>query len=194
MRTPSVPGGSAAEFESLLRPHLRHLYQTAYRFTGTRADAEDLVQDVLVKLYPRLSELRTVDQLRPWLARVLYRAFVDEWRRRGRRGEQVAPVAQDGAETGTDPMDRLPCVSPGPEQETQAGLIRARLDAALATLNPEQRAVVALHDMEGYTLEELASLLDCPTGTLKSRLHRARARLRIELDMEPLSALERVEG
>ncbi|OOG23303.1 hypothetical protein B1C78_11805 [Thioalkalivibrio denitrificans] len=177
-----------------MRPHLRHLYQTAYRFTGTRADAEDLVQDVLVKLYPRLSELRTVDQLRPWVTRVLYRVFVDEWRRRGRRGEQVEAVAEEGAETGADPMDRLPSVSPGPEEETQSSLIRTRLAAALGTLNPEQRAVVALHDMEGYTLEELSSLLDCPTGTLKSRLHRARARLRVELDMEPLSALERVEG
>jgi RNA polymerase sigma factor (sigma-70 family) len=194
MRPSSVSGGPAAEFESLLRPYLRHLYQTAYRFTGARADAEDLVQDVLLKLYPRLSELRAVDRLRPWLTRVVYRAFVDEWRRRGRRGEQVEAGTEDGADVASDPMDRLPSENPGPEQEAQLGLDRARLEAALALLNPEQRAVVALHDMEGYSLEELVSVLDCPLGTLKSRLHRSRTRLRLALGMEPLSALDRVEG
>jgi RNA polymerase sigma factor (sigma-70 family) len=197
MFPPAVSVGStgrAADFESLMRPHLRHLYQTAYRFTGSQADAEDLVQEVLVKLYSRVDELRTVEQLRPWLTRVLYRQFVDEWRRRGRSGEQVEPRHDyDGAEASLDPMDRLPSETPGPEQEAERRLDLARLEMALSKLNPDQRALVVLHDMEGNTLEELSPVLDCPLGTLKSRLHRARNRLRLELGMEPSGALDRVQ-
>ncbi|MHB8745347.1 MAG: DUF423 domain-containing protein [Gammaproteobacteria bacterium] len=72
----------AVQFENLLRPHLEHLYRVAYRFAGNVCDAEDLVQDLLVKLYPKLSELTAVEQLRPWLARALYYHAIDK-RRRG---------------------------------------------------------------------------------------------------------------
>ena len=70
-----------ASFESLLAPHVDHLYRLAYRFTGNSHAAEDLVQDVLVKLYRMQGEIERLEKPRPWLARVLYHEYVDRWRR-----------------------------------------------------------------------------------------------------------------
>jgi RNA polymerase sigma factor (sigma-70 family) len=180
--------GAAGRFEELLRPHVDYLYRLAWRFTGNEADAEDLVQDLLLKLYPRAAELAALQSPRPWLARVLYRQYVDAVRQRSRR-PPADLIAGD-----EDPLAELPAETDGPEAHAERGELQARLLRALARLNPEQRAVVAMHDIEGYTLEELEKILDTPIGTLKSRLHRARAALREALGMEPFAPAQRVMG
>jgi len=178
-------------FEDLLRPQVEYLYRLAWRFTGSVADAEDLVQDVLVKLFPRTQELLEIERLRPWLARVLYNQYVDSVRQRSR-----SPIVElvSGADGEDNPLDALPTTKDGPEENAERTGQRERILRALDRLNPEQRAVVAMHDVEGYSLEELETLLETPLGTLKSRLHRARQRLRALLPMEPFSAVERVKG
>lgn len=163
-------------FDRLLRPHLDVLYRTAYRFTGSSADAEDLVQDVLVKLYPRLDELERIERLRPWLLRVLHNQFVDSQRRA--RRNPVALLRDPPGEERDEGLDRYAGEELGPEGRALQHADSERLERALAALWREHRAVVALHDMEGHTLVELSESLDVPIGTLKSRLHRARAHLR----------------
>jgi RNA polymerase sigma factor (sigma-70 family) len=182
---------AASNFEDLLRPQIEYLYQLAWRFTGGVADAEDLVQDLLVKLYPRIDELLDIEQLRPWLARVLYRQYVDSVRKRAR-----SPIARlvGGTEEDDDSLDAFPSMTDGPEEQAERHSLRERLLHALSRLSPEQRAVVTMHDVEGYSLEELESILETPLGTLKSRLHRARNRLRALLPMEPFEAGQRVSN
>ncbi|HTF16140.1 MAG TPA: RNA polymerase sigma factor [Burkholderiales bacterium] len=179
----------ALNFEDLLRPHVEYLYRLAWRFSGSVADAEDLVQDVLLKLYPRTQELLEIQRLRPWLARVLYHQYVDSFRQKAR--SPVVELVTD-AEGADDALDTTPAARDGPEEHAERNQWRERILAALQRLNPEQRAVVAMHDVEGYTLEELETILATPLGTLKSRLHRARERLRALLPMEPFSDGERV--
>jgi RNA polymerase sigma-70 factor (ECF subfamily) len=157
-------------FDALLRPHLDRLYRLAYRFTGSRDDAEDLVQELCVKLFPRIEELRRLEKPAPWLARALHNLFVDEARRK-----QKSPVQ------AVEELPEVASEAPGPDQLALGELTLERIEAALARLPPEQRAVLAWHDIEGYTLEELAGSHDLPLGTLKSRLHRARAALRQQL-------------
>ncbi len=153
------------------------------------ADAEDLVQDVLVKLYPRAQELFNIGQLRPWLAKVLYHQYIDSVRQRAR-----TPTADptNGSDGDDDPFDGLPAIQESPEEHAERGQWHERILRALDQLNPDQRAVVAMHDIEGYSLEELETILETPIGTLKSRLHRARDRLRQLLGMEPFPAAKRV--
>jgi RNA polymerase sigma factor (sigma-70 family) len=187
--------GAAQRFESLLRPHLADLYRLAYRFTGSREDAEDLVQDVLTKLYPRTRELSDVENLRPWLARVLYRQFVDNLRQYNRTpfaARQQSTPGNDDADN--DPLAALHGDVPEPAADVEQLQLRQRLQRALDSLSEEHRSVLMLHDVEGFTLKELETTLDAPLGTLKSRLHRARQRLRRELDeeMEPFSGAHRV--
>jgi len=182
---------AASKFEDLLRPQVEYLYRLAWRFTGSVADAEDLVQDVLLKLYPRTRELLDIERLRPWLAKVLYRQYIDFVRERAR--SPLVELAAD-SEGEDDPLDTLPALKDGPEDHAERSRLRERILAALERLSPEQRAVVTMHDVEGYSLEELETILETPLGTLKSRLHRARQRLRALLPMEPFSAGERVNS
>jgi RNA polymerase sigma factor (sigma-70 family) len=177
-------------FEDLLRPQVEYLYRLAWRFTGSVADAEDLVQDVLLKLYPRTQEMLEIQRLRPWLAKVLYHQYVDSVRQRART--PVLEVVGADADGKDDPMEEVPATTEGPEEHAERSGLRERILVALRQLNAEQRAVVAMHDVEGYSLEELEAMLETPLGTLKSRLHRARQRLRELLAMEPFSIRERV--
>ena len=182
---------AASKFEDLLRPQVEYLYRLAWRFTGSVADAEDLVQDLLLKLYPRTRELLDIERLRPWLAKVLYRQYIDFVRERAR--SPLVELAAD-SEGEDDPLDTLPALKDGPEDHAERSRLRERILAALERLSPEQRAVVTMHDVEGYSLDELETILETPLGTLKSRLHRARQRLRALLPMEPFSAGERVNS
>jgi RNA polymerase sigma-70 factor (ECF subfamily) len=183
----------ARQFEHLVRPHLDHLYRVAYRFSGNACDAEDLVQDLLVKLYPKVTELAAVEQLRPWLARALYHHAIDVSRRANRSAlDNRMHLVND--EDESDPLDSLPGYGYDPELATEQTLTQERLQSAFAKLSVEHRAVVAMHDIEGYSLDELTHLLDTPLGTLKSRLHRARTHLRALLTMEPNVAALRVIG
>ena len=161
-------------FEALIAPHIDYLYRVAYRFCGNQAGAEDLVQDLLIKLYPRVEELRRLEQIRPWLVRVLYRQFIDQVRQ-----NQRSPL--HGADDLADillPIDDMRT----PENEAEQDHLHKLLVKAMAKLNEEQRALISLHDIEGYTLQELEVMLETPLGTLKSRLHRTREKLRDTLE------------
>ncbi len=177
-----------ADFERLLAPYMDALYRLAYRFTGQRQDAEDLVQELLLRLYARRKQLHQVEELKPWLARSLYNLYIDTLRQR-----QRSPLGR--TDSDSEPHLSL-MVDPAPQPDNQAELSETekRLVAALDTLNESHRSLIILHDMEGYTLKELAQIFAIPTGTLKSRLHRARRNLRDQLDWEPFGPQQRVTG
>lgn len=166
-------GARRRQLETLLEPCLPRLYRLACRLTGSRVDAEDLFQDVLVTACTRLDEIAGLDKPVNWLARVMYNRFVDDRRRLGRRrltvvGEGELPGAGLAAlsDTGDDLHDYV--------WREQLHL----LERALAELGEGQRIVLLMHDAEGYTLKEIAEITGEPVGTQKSRLHRARRRLR----------------
>ena len=170
---------SSSGFETLLKPHLQRLYRLSFRLTRSKPEAEDLFQDVLVKAFDRLQELMTIDEPGSWLCRVMYNHFVDNKRRFARR--QLVTVDEsrlpeqsiEGLGGGSDPHLEA-------ERQQNAG----RLDRVLAMLSEEHRLVIVLHDVEGYKLSEIQDVTGDPLGTLKSRLHRARARLREILEAD----------
>ena len=164
----------AENFARLIKPHFDQLFRLAWRLTGTRQDAEDLVQEVLTELYEKYEILETVEDLRSWLCRVLYNRFVDSTRAQRRR-----PLALVGDDAGLEDAMR----SSGKTAADPADLDIAerrveRLQHGLSRLSEDHRRLLLLHDAEGYTLPELETLTGTPIGTLKSRLSRARARLR----------------
>ena len=156
-----------------MRPHFDRLYRLAWRLAGQKAEAEDLFQELLIKAFGKLDDLVHIDEPGSWLSRMMYNLFIDERRRYAR---QRLHTLEEAEMTG-DGIAGLP----GDEDPVrdQAQLERMlMLDAALSELSDEHRTIVLLHDTEGYKLTEIHELMDIPVGTVKSRLHRARARLR----------------
>ena len=177
------------QFKALIQPHLGRLYKLAYRFAGQRDDAEDLVQDILLKLFPRLDEMQAIEKLGPWLARVLYRHFIDRL-----RSKQRAPLHLVG-EDDDNILEDFSEERPGPAGLNDVAILQKRLQHSLNLLNEDQRVLVILHDVEGYTLQEIHTMYDVSIGTLKSRLNRARSRLRELLkNLEPFDTGRRVNG
>ena len=162
-----------SDFAAWVQPHFNTLYRLAYRLTANVHDAEDLFQDVLVKLYARFDELEEVREPGPWLNKVLYHHFVDDRRRYARQPlSLVDPEGDIESCKGVEPGESTP------EQDLASNQQQHRLKRALRQLSEEHREVVLLHDSEGYSLPELEAMTGVPIGTLKSRLHRARTRLR----------------
>lgn len=168
------------------------MYRFAFRLTGQQQDAEDLVQDVVVKLYNRLDELEAVDQLRPWLNRVLYRQFIDSVRRKGRRADwAISELARSGE---SDLLDDQPADLPDITDQLDLAKLRPVLDCLMRSLSPDQRTLMLLYDVDGWSQEEISRVLDIPLGTVKSRVYRCRASLRKKLQESPelLDAIGRV--
>jgi RNA polymerase sigma-70 factor (ECF subfamily) len=170
----------AAEFDLLMRGHVPTLYRYAYRWTRDVDQAEDLVQDALTRLYQEMPQLREIELLRPWAARVMYRIFVDTLRRS--RRSPVSYVGRSGS-TGAlleDEDEEIEAADStwDPVALTEQSLQRERIAAAWARLHQLHRVVLSLHEIEGYSLDEVATIIEVPLGTAKSRLHRARKHLR----------------
>lgn len=167
-------------FTALIRPHLERMYRLAYRLTGHREDAQDLVQDVLLKLHAQSNRLAEIGAVSTWLARVTYHQFIDDQRRyRSRR----LTLVEDPL-VSADP-DRAPALEASTEDLVQGEFTISRVLAAMEQLSDDHQLIIKLHDVEGYTITEIAEITGIPLGTVKSRRQRARERLHNLLDEGP---------
>ena len=167
-------------FEAEARPHLHTLYSTALRLTRSSVDAEDLVQDTLVRAYRFYDRFEAGTNFKAWLLRIQMNAFVNRYRRSTRErhvfdGVMATPVGEGVMSRAT--MRGL--TDPAGEAERQ--LIAREIQRAFDRLSDEARAMVLLADVEELSYKEIAQVLGCPIGTVMSRLHRARKQLQSAL-------------
>jgi RNA polymerase sigma-70 factor (ECF subfamily) len=173
----------APSWEQIVRDHSARVYRLAYRLTGNRHDAEDLTQETFVRVF------RSLDSYVPgtfegWLHRITTNLFLDTARRRAR-----IRMDATGDETAAWPArDDLG----SPERAYEHGNLDLDVQRALDELPPEYRAAVVLCDIEGLSYEEIAVTLGVKIGTVRSRIHRARARLRVALEHRRLEAVDEV--
>lgn len=154
--------GSRESFAALVRLHQARAFAVARAITLTREDAEDAVQDAFLHAYRALDRFRPDQPFGAWLNRIVANAALDIGRRRKVRD-----------------ADQLPETVAAPFRDPAADAeLRARLEAGLARLTERQRAVIVLHDVQGYTHGEIGGMLAIPEGTARSDLHHARAALR----------------
>lgn len=158
--------GDAAAFGKLVRMHQRRAYGIARAIVLTHEDAEDAVQDAFLHAYRAMARFDAAYPFAAWLARIAANAALDLVRRRRVRATEELP-----------PTIALPFSDPAERSE-----LGARLNAALAGLPARQRAVLVLHDVEGYRHAEIGGMLGMPEGTARSDLHHARATMRRALD------------
>lgn len=159
-------------FDTHVRPHFEAMYATARRLTMSTHESEDLVQEVCLKAFARLDELMHIEFPRAWLLKVLYHEFIDIQRRKRRSPLALADAGVDwdeselGETTGDQPdelVDR--------EQRVE------RVLRAMRILDPDQCALVLMHDVEGFSIDELCALNGAAAGTIKAQLHRTRIKL-----------------
>ena len=155
-------------WEEVARDHGRFMFTVAYRLAGNSEDAQDLVQEALIRVRRGLERYEP-GSLEGWLARIVTNVFLDEVRRRRRRPTDALP---------DDPERVLPA-SPGADQVSTE--LSSDIQAALAALPEEFRVPVVLCDVADQSYEQIAASLGVPVGTVRSRLHRGRRMLRTML-------------
>jgi RNA polymerase sigma-70 factor (ECF subfamily) len=156
--------GDLNAFEELYRMHVGRVYALCLRLAADSAKAEELTQDVFVRLWEKLGSFRGESALSTWLHRVAVNLVFDRMRSEARRSSRLSLVEDLS-------------VLEGPPPPFESGA-RLDLEKAIALLPPGARAVFVLHDVEGYRHEEIARLLSVAEGTSKGQLHRARRLLR----------------
>lgn len=178
---------TAPSWEQIVAEHSARVYRLAYRLTGNRHDAEDLTQETFVRVFRSLSGY-TPGSFEGWLHRITTNLFLDTARRRTRI--RMDPLGEDA--------ERVPGGSGlgTPERGFEHGNLDRDVQRALDELSPEFRAAVVLCDIEGLSYEEIAVTLGIKLGTVRSRIHRARAQLRESLAHRaprPVAELEAVD-
>lgn len=166
--------GDADAFGLLFARHRDRLWAVALRTMGNPEDAADGLQDGLIAAYRRAGSFRGEAAVTTWLHRVVVNACLD--RIRAAKVRRTDPLPDD-PEDHRDRGSRVTSVASDPADEVVADDRRRQVLEALATLPPEQRAALVLVDMEGYPVAEVAEMLDCAVGTIKSRCSRGRVRL-----------------
>ncbi|MEO8252027.1 MAG: sigma-70 family RNA polymerase sigma factor [Chloroflexota bacterium] len=161
--------GDASAFEELVRRYQEVAYRTAYLVVGDADEARDAAQDGFLRAHAALGRFRAGAEFRPWLLRIVANAARNRRRSASRRAELALRVFRDAASGGA---------APSPEVLLIADERRRELLAAINGLRPDDRRVIALRWFVELNEEEMAGVLDCPRGTVKSRLSRATARLR----------------
>jgi RNA polymerase sigma-70 factor, ECF subfamily len=152
-------------FEELYRQHSTRLFNLAWRMCGTRADAEDLLQEIFLLAYRKLPEFRGDSSVGTWLYRLAMNRCLDHLKSRHTRAGSVTASLNEE-------------IMPGPKLVGDGGLKRLDLERAIARLPEGARAAFVLHDVEGFQHHEIASILGISEGTSKSQVHKARLRLR----------------
>jgi len=155
-------------WHEIVEEHSDRVYRLAYRLTGNRHDAEDLTQEVFVRVFRSLDSY-TPGTFEGWLHRITTNLFLDQARRKQRI--RFDALSEERAQ-------RLTSSGPTPDAAYADQRFDDDIERAIATLPPDFRAAVVLCDVEGLSYEEIAQILDAKLGTVRSRIHRGRAMLR----------------
>ena len=168
--------GSAGSFEALCAPHAKRLLQTALSITGNREDAEDAVQDALMRAFLGINDFRGISSFSTWLTRIVINSAL-MIRRKSRTARYVFldDVSEDGEHRSK--LD-VPCAAPDPAQVLIIRERRKALRDAIAGLRPPLRSVIEAGHLKGFSMKETAKVLNISIGAAKTRLFHARAALR----------------
>jgi RNA polymerase sigma-70 factor (ECF subfamily) len=166
----------ADAFLALVERHGDKLYNFAYRLAGNAQDAGDLLQEALARAFKHRDRYDPSRPFDAWVGRILYNLHLDERRRYGKK--HTVSLDADAPVDGGSWQDVLPGRDPDPFDEAARRERDRLIQKALDGLPPDYRAAVALCDVEGFSYDRIAEIMDCPLGTVRSRIHQGRALFR----------------
>jgi RNA polymerase sigma-70 factor (ECF subfamily) len=170
--------GDSGAWAEMVRTHQKRVYGLCYRFTGNAADAEDLTQDVFLKIYSNLGSFDAARGSLPvWITTMTRNLLVDNFRRT--RNQRATDSLDEGWEHADElrPADRLAAAGPTPHESAARNELAMMVQGALARVSVELREAVILRDLQDLDYKEIAQVLGIPEGTVKSRISRGRAEL-----------------
>lgn len=165
-------------FDHEFMPHIDSMYNFAYRLTFDEDDAKDLVQDTYLKAYRFINSFEKGTNAKAWLFRILKNSFINEYRK---KSKQPAKVDYQEVETYYNSENVDYSMTSDLRVDAVKDMLGDEISNALNSLAVDFRTVIILCDLEGFTYEEMAKILDIPIGTVRSRLHRARNLLKDKL-------------
>lgn len=173
--------GDTGAFEELMEKYQHKIYSLAYRYMGNEEDASDMAQEALVKAYRSLHGFKGDSSFSTWIYRITANVCIDELRKRKRTLHMISldePVAtMDGDEIERDITDHSPTADILYERKE----LEDYLQSLINTLKPDHKSAIILRDVMGFSYEEIAEILQCSVGTVKSRISRGRGILRKKL-------------
>ena len=182
--------GDSGAWAEMVRTHQKRVYGLCYRFTGNAADAEDLTQDVFLKIYSNLGSFdATRGSLPVWITTMTRNLLVDNFRRT--RNQRATGSLDDGWDQTEElkPADRLMATGPSPHEFAARKELANMVQGALAKVSVELREAVILRDLQDLDYKEIAQVLAIPEGTVKSRISRGRAELARLLERNKLEVM-----
>ncbi len=182
--------GDSGAWAEMVRTHQKRVYGLCYRFTGNAADAEDLTQDVFLKIYSNLGSFDAARGSLPvWITTMTRNLLVDNFRRT--RNQRATSSLDDGWEQAEElkPSDRLVAKGPSPHESAAHKELAHMVQGALAKVSVELREAVILRDLQDLDYKEIAQVLAIPEGTVKSRISRGRAELARLLERNQLEVM-----
>ncbi|MGE5372344.1 MAG: RNA polymerase sigma factor [Solirubrobacterales bacterium] len=178
--------GDMYAFEELVGKYHQKIYSLSYRYMGNEEDANDMAQEALIKAYRSMAGFKGDSAFSTWLYRITANVCLDELRRRKRTLHILSldePVATgDGDEIERELPDRSPTADMVYEQKE----FEEQIETLIGLMKPEHKSVIVLRDLMDFTYEEIAEILQCSVGTVKSRLSRGREILRKKLSEREL--------
>ncbi|WP_280805585.1 sigma-70 family RNA polymerase sigma factor [Aurantimicrobium minutum] len=176
----TAPSAKSALFEEQAMEHIDKLYAHAMRKTGNRVDANDLVQETYLKAFAAFDQFQQGTNIKAWLHRILENTYINQYRKLQNQPYYSPLEELEDWQLG-DAESRTATSSRSAEAEAIDHLPASAVKDALQAIPEDFRAAVYLVDVEGYSYQEVADIMDTPTGTVMSRLHRGRKLLREQL-------------
>ncbi|MCU7496015.1 MAG: sigma-70 family RNA polymerase sigma factor [Ignavibacteria bacterium] len=167
------------DFEREALPHMNALYNFALRMTGSSDDADDLVQETLLKAFRFFDKFEKGTNCKAWLFRILKNSYINDYRK---HSKEPSKVDYEDIENFYENIKSSDVKSDHLVEDVYNNLLDDDISSAISSLPEDFRTVIILSDIEGFTYEEIADFVDCPIGTVRSRLHRARKMLYVRLN------------
>ncbi len=158
-------------FKDEAASYIDQLYRVAFHLTKRKDDADDLVQETYLRAISNYGQFEPGTNLKAWLTTILYNLFVNRYR----RDKRTVSFDQPATDTETSWLDNMESSNPGPEAEFLQTELKDKLKEALDSLSEESATPIVLVDIGGFSYAEVAEIISCPIGTVRSRLFRARA-------------------
>jgi len=162
--------GDVSAFEQLISNYQLKIYNIALQLSGNEPDARDISQEVFIKIFKELKSFRSECSFSGWLWRIVHNTFYDECKKSYRKRMSI-----------TDSLDSVSYFlkdTSNPFEETEKSLLKKQVEIALSKIPPKYRVTVVMYDIQGFTYNEIAEIIKCSIGTIKSRLNRGRCLLK----------------